>query len=215
LEIIALMEALLAEHDRIGSPLRAELVAGRPEAEVEATIRELSLVPPRSLVELHGWRQARVDPGALRASWFWPADPLNLDEAVALYRQGIEIGGITPAALDEVLARPLPVGATNTGFWRTDWFPILAGSPETYAIECSSEGRLDAPIWRVNWHPDSGFETIEVAPDLEWFVAAIVELFRAGAYGWDPKYHAIVTVDAVFEARGLGEHYRPPVAADR
>jgi len=211
--ITALLDALVTEHDRIGSPLRRELGPGLPPERVDAVIRDLGLVPPASLIELHSWHQVHVDPGAPGAGWFWPAYPLTLDEAVAEYRQGVEIGGIAPAAIEAILALPLPPGATNSGYWRTDWLPILVGD-DTYAIECSRAGADDAPIWRVNWHPFPGFETSQVAPSLEWFVAAIVELFRAGAYRWDRQNNAVVTVDAVFEARGLGEFYRPPVASD-
>jgi len=84
------------------------------------------------------------------------------------------------------------------------------GSP----LRGSRAGADDAPIWRVAWPPNPRFETIQVAPSLEWFVVAIVELFRAGAYRWDRQNNAVVIVDAVFEARGLGELCRPPVASD-
>ena len=211
--ITGLLDALVTEHDRIGSSLRRELGPGLPPERVEAVVRDLGLIPPASLIELHSWHQVHLDPGAPNTTWFWPADPLTLDEAVAQYRQWIEIGGIAPAAIEAILARPLPVGATNTGYWRTDWFPILAASPG-YAIECSREGAEDAPIWRVNWHPVSGDETMQVASSLEWFIGAIVDLFRAGAYRWDPQHHAVVTVDAVFEERGLGEYFQPPAASD-
>jgi hypothetical protein len=61
----------------------------------------------------------------------------------------------------------------------------------------------------VVWHPDPGFETKRVAGSLSEFVEGIVELFRAGGYRWDDEHQAIITVDSVFEARGLGTDYRP------
>ena len=89
-----LLDALVTEHDRIGSPLRRELGPGLPPERVDAVIRDLGLEPPASLIELHSWHQVHVDPGAHCASWFWPADPMSLDEAVAHYRQGVEMGGM-------------------------------------------------------------------------------------------------------------------------
>ena len=61
----------------------------------------------------------------------------------------------------------------------------------------------------MNWHPDSEFQTVRVAPSLAALLDAAVDLFRAGAYRWDPTYDALVTVDAVFEERGLVPDYRP------
>ncbi|HEX2754070.1 MAG TPA: hypothetical protein VHM48_01330, partial [Candidatus Limnocylindrales bacterium] len=206
----------LAEHDRIGSPLRSELGPGEPPERVEETLRAIGLTAPGELVELFGWRQVRPELlGAPRVAWFWPAQPRHFDEAVDHYRQSIEIGGITPAALEKAIRAGQPPEATFTGFWRTDWFPWLFGSPEEYAIECR-DGASEAPVWRVNWHPDQGFQTKQVGTSVTDFIERVVELFRAGAYTWDPADHSIVPVDEVFTQRGLDEnrppwdrHYRP------
>lgn len=199
------LEALLAEHDRIGSPLRSELGPGEPPERIADAVRGLGLAPPGELVELFGWRQVRPELlGAPRVAWFWPAQPRHLREAVDHYRQSIEIGGITPAALEEVIRAGQPPEASFTGFWRTDWFPWLLGSPEEYAIECG-EGASEAPVWRVNWHPDPGFETTRIAPSVEDLIDRVVALFRAGAYAWNAQYRSVVPVDEVFADRGLAE----------
>jgi hypothetical protein len=48
-----------------------------------------------------------------------------------------------------------------------------------------------------------------MSPTLTTFVDRIVELFRAGAYEWNPEYRDITTVDVVFDRLGLGDQFRP------
>ena len=206
------LDALVAEHDRIGSPLRESLGPGAPRAEIAAAVGRLGLSPPAELLDLFAWRDVRDGSGGdVRVDWFWPAGPFRLGDAVDQYRQAIEIGGATPAEVEEADRKRDPGISTFTGFWRTDWFPILGGSPETYAIECRLDGARGAraPIWRVNWHPDADFQTVQVASSLTGFVDRVLELFRAGAYAWDPHSRAIVTVDDVFVRLGLDTLYRP------
>ena len=125
------------------------------------------------------------------------------------YTWAVDEGGVSKDEVGQMLADGLPPGSTFTGFWRDDWFPWLSGDPEEYAIACDGDPGDGAPVWRVNWHPDAGFETAEVAPSVHAFVDRVVDLFRASAYAWDPKYSAVVPVEAVFERLGLGLHLRP------
>jgi hypothetical protein len=211
LSLIESLEALLEEHDRIGSPLRDRLAQGKPPGEVEAAIRGLGLTPPIELVDLFAWREIQDAPGdEARITWLWPASPLRFEEAIGAYRQSMDVGGITTDELQQQL-ETIAGEATLTGFWRSDWFPILYGSPETYAVACRPGGAVTAegPVWRVKWQPDPGFQSAEVAPSLTAFVDRVVELFRAGAYEWSAEYWAIMTVDEVFDRRGLGENGRP------
>jgi hypothetical protein len=86
----------------------------------------------------------------------------------------------------------------------------MDGSPEKYAIECpGGGGSTPGAVWRVCWHPHSEFQTARVAATFTEFIDRVVDLFRAGAYRWDPDYQAIVTVDEVFERRGLAATMRP------
>lgn len=210
--LVGSLDALVVEHDRIGSPLRDSLGPGAPRAEIEAAVRRLGLSPPAELLDLFAWHDVQDGSGRdLRVDWFWPAGPFHLGEAVDQYRQAIQIGGVTAAEVEEADRTRDPEISTFTGFWRAGWFPILGGSPETYAIECGLGGEraARAPVWRVNWHPDADFQTVQVAASLTGFVDRVVELFRAGAYAWDPRYHAVVTVDDVFVRLGLGKQFRP------
>jgi hypothetical protein len=203
------LEAMVAEHDRIGSPLRSRLGPGLPRENVEAALAELGLTAPEELVELYGWHEITDAPDdRTRVEWFWSGEPYRLDEAVADYRRSIEMGGVTPAELDEHVRRMTPA-SSFTGFWRTDWFPILSGEPETYAIECGRAARSSAAVWRANWHPDDRFPTMRVASSLTAAVERIVELLRAGAYAWDVEHGSLQPVDEVFEQGGLDDNARP------
>lgn len=203
------LEALLAEHDRIGSRLRDDLVAGPPREQVEATIRELGLMPPTELVDFFAWhdirKESRTKPGI---DWFWPVGAYRLPEAMDSYRKALAIGGVTPSEVAEMSSRLLqPPTATNTGYWRTDWFPVLGGV-EQYAVECALDGNRAAsgPVWRVNWHPDSDFQTMQVATSLTEFIDHAVEVFRAGGYEWSEQYRTIVANDDVFRDLGLDQN---------
>jgi hypothetical protein len=205
------LEALVAEHDRIGSPLRDELRPGIPRSDIEAAVRGIGLAPPGELIDLFAWHDleaVRADVG--RVDWFWPAGVYRLREAVEGYQRFVADGGVTAADAGDSLGPEQPPTATFTGFWRTDWFPVLDGSPEKYAIEClGGGGSMPGAVWRVNWHPDSNFQTVRVAANLTEFIDRVVDFFRAGAYRWDPEYQAVVTVDEVFERRGLAATMRP------
>jgi hypothetical protein len=209
MSLIDSLEALVEEHDRIGSPLRERLAPGVSRDRVQSEVMALGLSPPEELVELFAWHEVRDDTGDKgRITWFWPASPFTLNEAVDAYRHAMKIGGVTPAQLERHVAAAGP-GSTLTGFWRSDWFPVLDGGEG--AVQCALNGGTleGSPVWRQNWHPNEDFQAAQLAPTLTDFVERIVELFRAGAYRWNAEYQAIMTVDDVFERLGLGVNYRP------
>jgi hypothetical protein len=208
------LEALVAEHDRIGSPLRSRLGPGRPAADVEAALRGVGLAPTDEIVELFGWHEIRDVPGdSSRIVWFWPASPLRLDEAVRQYRMFCSIGegALSLAQFDEVVRTHDP-RSSFTGFWRADWLPLLYAS-EHYAGECGigarPERRLASPMWRVLFDPDNDFPTRKLEPSLTAFIDRIVELFRLGGYEWNAQYQSIEPLSGVFELEGLGKNARP------
>jgi hypothetical protein len=74
------LDALLAEHDRIGSPLRDQLIGGPPRSRVEEVVRGVGLEPPADLIDFFSWRAVGDDRGGTaRVDWFWPAAPHRLD----------------------------------------------------------------------------------------------------------------------------------------
>jgi len=76
MNLVDALEALVEEHDRIGSPLRDRLAPGTPRVDIESTIRGLGLSAPSELVDLFASHDVRDDPGDdARITWFWPAAP--------------------------------------------------------------------------------------------------------------------------------------------
>ena len=205
------LEALVAEHDRIGSPLREELRPGTDRGRVEDAVRTLGLDPAPELIDFFAWHDLAARPGSPgRIDWFWPAGGLRLTEAVDEYHRSMALGGVSPAEVGDSLGPDQPPTAVFTGFWRTDWFPVLGGTPETYAIECpDGGGSTPGALWRVTWHPHSDFQTARVASSLTEFLDRVVDLFRSGAYRWDAQFEAIVTVDEVLDRLALGTAGRP------
>jgi hypothetical protein len=208
------LEALVAEHDRIGSSLRSRLGPGRPAADVEAALREVGLTSSDEIVELFGWHEIRDEPSdRSRIEWFWPASPLRLDEAVRQYRMVCSIGegALSLAQFDEAVRTHDPRGSF-TGFWREDWLPLLYGG-EHYAGECGigagSERPPVSPMWRVEFHPGDDFPTRKLEPSLTAFVDRVVELFRLGGYEWNAEYQSIEPISGVFERVGIDKNVRP------
>jgi hypothetical protein len=207
------LEELVVEHDRIGSPLRSRLGPGLRRASVEAALRASGLSAPEELFELYAWHEIQDEPGdRSRIEWFWPAAPYRLEEAIRDYSSVIQVGdgALTMAEFDELVRTRDPRDTFN-GFWREDWFPVLYGSPETYAIECGlADGRTaGGGIWRVSWHPNAGFPDRRLEPSLTALVNRAVELFRIGAYVWNTEYGTVEPVNEVFEREGLGYDVRP------
>ena len=202
------LEALLAEHDRIGSRLRDDLIGGPPIEQVDARIRSLGLTPPTELLDFFAWHdireESRTEPGL---DWIWPVEAYRLPEAMDYYRKALDIGGVSPAEVEEMYRIPQPPSATNTGYWRTDWFPVFGGV-EQYAVACALDGDRAAagPVWRVSWHPDPEFQTMQVATSLTAFIDRGVEVFRAGGYEWSEQSRSVIPDDDVFRELGLDQN---------
>jgi len=209
------LEALVAEHDRIGSPLRSRLGPGRSAADVTAALARVGLTPSDEVVELYGWHEIRDAPtDRSRIDWFWPAAPLTLDEVVDGYRMSCSIGdgALTLAQFDDLVRAPRHPDESFTGFWREDWLELFYGG-EVYAAECGVGTGIDrrsvSPMWRVNFHPDTGFPTMQVAPSLTAFIDRVVEMFRLGGYEWNTEYQSLEPITEVFERAGLDYNARP------
>jgi hypothetical protein len=208
-----LLEALVVEHDRIGSPLRSRLGPGRTAADVEAALGAVGLTPSDEIVEFFGWHEIRDEPGDLsRLDWFWSAAPFRLEEAIRHYGINCSIGegALTLAQFDELVRAPRHPDDTFTGFWREDWLPLFYGY-EYYAAVCGiapgSERRAASPMWRVLFHPD--VPTMQLETSLTAFIDRVIEMFRLGAYEWNAEYQSVEPITAVFERAGLDYNARP------
>ena len=79
MSLVDVLEALVVEHDQIGSPLREHLIAGPARAEVIEAVRGVGLEPPDELVDFFAWHDVRDSPdGPPRVDWFWPVGAWRL-----------------------------------------------------------------------------------------------------------------------------------------
>jgi hypothetical protein len=206
------LEALVVEHDRIGSPLRSRLEPGRTTADVEGALGAVGLAPSDEIIEFFGWHEIRDEPGdRSRLDWFWPAAPYRLEEAIQHYGLNCSIGdgALTLAQFDELARAPRHPDDTFTGFWREDWLPLFYGG-EDYAAVCgmaSAERPVASPMWRVLFHPDA--PTMQLETSLTAFIDRVIEMFRLGAYEWNAEYQSVEPITAVFEGAGLDYNARP------
>ena len=202
------LEALVAEHDRIGSPLRDELRPGTDRGRVEEAVRSLGLDPHLELVHFFAWHDLEARPGSPGVDWFCRPAACASPKRSTITAGASSWRRVARPRSAIARARPAAFGAF-TGFWRTDCFRSWAGARKRTRSIPGRRGSTPGALWRVSWHPNPDFQTAMVASSLTEFIDRVVDLFRSDAYRWDAAYQAIVTVDEVFALRGLGATMRP------
>jgi hypothetical protein len=190
--VASTLEAILAEHDRLGSPLRRYLRPGLAENDVRARLASLGLEAPPELVEWFGladglddarW-QADAD-GAPDLALVTTVGPYSLADAITTYSLGQRLNA-----------------ETGVPYWRADQLPVLVGLKCDYSITCA---RGDTSVWRVVLPPESGsWVTAPVAVSLETLLERMLVALRADAYVWDAELGALEPDDEVLD--GLGPH---------
>jgi hypothetical protein len=179
--LTAALEALLAEHDRIGSPVRHYLTKGRPEAEVRSRLQALGLDPADDLVAFYAWQDGietdvwRRDSGAVGGLYLYPwyTSP-GLAEAEERYRIKRLV---STEAYGKTLRRREDV--PDVGYWAKSWFPLFIGDL-TYAAD--SRGGPVSSVWRQASHPDG--PTLPLYPAILDLIDDIAGRFRRGVYTW-------------------------------
>jgi hypothetical protein len=199
-DLVDALEALLAEHRRIGSPLPRYLRPGAPAAEVRRTIEAaVGSDPPDDLVELFAWHDGtdhdawrRDDVAAGFARLFGDTYFAPLDDAVASRAESLEI--------EATVARHADPGSTIP-IWRTPWFPAFSQGWEDYAVDCGDAGR--GRVYAPSWQPPPDVGPGPRFRDLRHLVDSVVRRFRAGAYAWDPAARfleeRIVVLEPLYE----------------
>ena len=180
-----MLERLMLEHRRIGSPLPAYLRPGADGAVIRQRVEDLVAAdPPAELIELFGWhdgtdhaRWKADDAGVGYARFFGDAYFAPFADCERAYRQAIEI--------DESTALFAPDGL-DASIWRKTWFPALSEGGETYAIECQA-GSMRQRVFDVVWHPPIDTPPVPRFLDLTHLVSSVVRRFEAGGYWWDPS----------------------------
>jgi hypothetical protein len=179
------LDALMAQHQRIGSPVPGYLRPGLPADSVRERISaSVGLDASPDVIDVFAWHDGidneawvRDGVGTGFARLFGDAYFAPLDGAVREYRERIET--------DEVVARySTPDSAVET--WRRSWFPAFCQGWDTYAVECD-QGRSDyGRVYDPAWDPPTGDYPAPRFRDLLHLVGSTIRRFEADGYWWDP-----------------------------
>jgi hypothetical protein len=184
-ELTDALEALMAQHRRIGSPVPDYLRPGLPVSTVRETIVTAVLLDaPDDLLELFAWHDGideeswqRDDVGTGFARVFGDTYFAPLADAIGEYRERIET--------DEMVARySTPDAALVT--WKPSWFAAFCRGWDTSAVECDPASTDLGRVYDPAWEPP-----IDIGPgprfrDLPHLVEAAVRRFESGGYWWNP-----------------------------
>jgi hypothetical protein len=185
-ELTDSLEALLAEHRRIGSPVAAYLRPGQPADRVRGQIVALvGADPPTDAVDLFAWhdgidneRWEKDDVGTGFARLFGDTHFAPIADAVKEYRERLETDARTASYAIDGAAAPT---------WKPSWFPLFCQGWDTYGIECDPAspdlGRIHDPAWE----PPHGVGPGARFRDLAHLVQSVIRRVEAGGYTWDPE----------------------------
>ena len=178
------LDALLAQHQRIGSPVPGYLRAGLPADSVAKRISaSIGLDASPDVIALFAWHDGIDDAAWTRdgvgtgfARLFADAYFAPLDDALREYRERIEG--------DELTARySTPGDAVET--WRPSWFPVFQGW-DTYGVECDQRRPDYGRVYDPAWDPPTGVYPAPRFRDLLHLVGSAIRRFEADGYWWDP-----------------------------
>ena len=178
------LEALLAQHRRIGSPLPDYLRPGlATDTARKNIVAAIGSEVPDDLLELFGWHDGIDDAAWQRdgaclgfARLFGDTHFAPLADAIVEYRERIET--------DEQVARYSMVGAAQPT-WKPSWFPAFCRGWDTYAVECRQARADVGRVYDPAWEPPSGAGPPRFR-NLEHLVASAIRRFEAGGYTWNP-----------------------------
>ena len=202
------LEGLLAEHDRIGSPVRRYLTKGRPEAEVRSRLQALGLDPADDLVAFYAWQDG-IETDVWRRKhetgdlYLYPVyTSPSLIEAEELLR----IGRLVSAEAFGT-ARRKREDIPDVGYWAKSWFPLFIGD-RTFVAD--SRGDRSSMVWGQASHPDG--PTMPLYRSIVELIDDIAGRFRRGAYTWledvgdyggDPELWMAIDSEAEVRARDV------------
>jgi hypothetical protein len=191
-------QALLAVHERIGSPVPLYMRPGRPAAEVRSALAGLELDPPSDLVEyftLHdGLDQERwmaEHPDLADISLFPFYDTLGIDGAVGRY--GIHRAVSARLYGPELRTRnELP----ETTYWARTWFPLFHSE---YSLAADCRGGDNSVVWGRDSHP--GDRTAPLFESIAALLDEAREQFDLGILSWRSDWQAFDADDEALMAR--------------
>jgi cell wall assembly regulator SMI1 len=190
--------ALLAAHERIGSPVPKYMRPGRPAAQVRSALASLELDPASDLVEyftLHdGLNQDRwmaEHPELADISLFPFYETLGLDEALGRYGIHRQVS-VSLNGPEQRVGRDL----REMAYWARTWFPLFHGE---YSLAADCRGGADSVVWGQDFHPGD-----PTAPLFESIAALLDEArtqFELGTLTWRSDWQAFDADDQALMAR--------------
>lgn len=180
------LDALMAQHRRIGSPVPGYLRPGLRADDVRRQIlATVGVEPPADVVDPFVWRDGidneaweRDDVATGFARLFGDAYFAPLANAIRHYRERIE--GDEIAALYS-----LPGEAVQT--WKPSWFPVFSEGWETYGVECDPGSPDLARVYDPAWDPPAGVGPGPRFRDMLHLVESAIRRIEAGGYWWDAE----------------------------
>jgi hypothetical protein len=198
--IASLLDEILGEHDRIGSPLRGYLLDPTPGTDVQAEVDRLGLIAPPAVLELHGWHGGmdndrwRRDGHGGHLSLFDNTGHGTIAETVRDSAGMREVAAdLAESWVGSDAVAPSAVGAGVEGgalLWQPTWISLLESEGLHYAIECAGDD--SGAIWRFYTHPNR-YLTRRSFDSLDDLLRLVLGNFRAGAYWWDPELEILLT----------------------
>jgi hypothetical protein len=183
-ELTNALEALMAQHRRIGSPVPDYLRPGLAAATVRETIaKAVGIDASDDLLELFGWHDGVDDASWQRdgvgmgfARLFGDTYFAPLSDAVDEYRSRI-------ATDEQVALYSTPETALVT--WKPSWFPALDGW-DTYGVECDFASPDRGRVYDPAWEPPVDIGHGPRFRDLLHLVESAIRRFESGGYWWNP-----------------------------
>ena len=171
-DLAPVLDALVEEHRRLGSPVGDFLRPGLAAAEVKRQLGEVGLPAPPEVVDLYGWADGTDEPAwqaqagkapflrFLGDAWFPP-----LNDAVRWCQSVRDTA--------ESAAYDSPEGLPPESFWDPSWFPVFRIDRGEIAVACSANHA--AIVHEVVWdRPEEG----RTFPSLTEFILAATSELR-------------------------------------
>jgi hypothetical protein len=176
------LDALLAEHVRIGSPVREFVIAGRSFDEVRGWLIALGIEPAEDLVEFYAfqdgiassvWRREYGGRGDLYLfPWYSSPDLHEVEQRYRIHREvSVAAYGTEPRQLAEI---------PEVGYWAASWCPLFIGC-RSFAAD--SRGGRSSTVWAQASQPGCG-PRAPLYPSILDMITDITDRFRQGVYTW-------------------------------
>jgi hypothetical protein len=205
------LDALMAQHRRIGSPVPAYLRPGLPTDDVHKQIlATVGVAPPGEVVDLFVWRDGihdeaweRDDVATGFARLFGDAFFASLANAIRHYRERIEG--------DETTAR-YSISGEAFQTWKPSWFPVFSEGWETYGVECDPGSPDLGRVYDPAWEPPASVGPGPRFLNMLHLVESAIRRFEADGYWWDAESRFLEerreVLEPLFE-REIGEARQP------